>query len=82
MLFWNNCAVLDEAGCGELKANIQQIMDEFGGVKLIAFPWKSIEEPLVMTSWGKLQRFETFDASLASAFVKANRNQSPEPNAP
>lgn len=46
------------------------------------YPWKSLEVPLAMTSWGRLQRFETFDAAQASAFIKANRNRAPEPNAP
>lgn len=82
VIFWYNCAVLDEAGCADLKSGIKNVMDGFDGVKLIAFPWDSIEEPLVMTSWGKIQRFEAFNASQARAFVKANLNRSPEPNAP
>jgi hypothetical protein len=57
-------------------------MDEFNGLKLIAFPWNSLEVPVAMTSWGRLQRFETFDLSRARAFVKANRNRAPEPDAP
>jgi hypothetical protein len=35
-----------------------------------------------MTSWGRLQRFEAFDAEQAKAFYRANLNQAPEPNAP
>jgi hypothetical protein len=82
VIFWYNCALLDEAGCTQLKASIQQVMDGFNGLKLIAFPWKSLEVPVAMTSWGRLQRFETFNPSQARAFVKANSNQAPEPNAP
>lgn len=82
VIFWYNCAVLDEAGCTLLKANIQKVMDGFDGVKLIAFPWESLEVPVAMTSWSRLQRFETFDPSQARAFIKANRNRAPEPNAP
>ena len=82
VIFWYNCAVLDETGCTQLKDNIQQVMNEFNGVKLIAFPWKSLEVPVAMTSWGRLQRFETFNPTQASAFIKANRNKAPEPNAP
>ena len=70
VIFWYNCAVLDEAGCTQLKANIQQVMDEFDGVKLIAFPWKSLEVPVAMTSWGRLQRFETFNPTQARAFYQ------------
>jgi len=82
VIFWYNCAMLDEAGCTQLKDDIQQVMDEFDGFKVIAFPWKSLDVPLVMTSWGRLQRFENFNLSQARAFVKANRNRAPEPNAP
>ena len=82
VIFWYNCAVLDETGCNNLKDGIQKVMSDNGGTKLIAFPWKTIDVPLVITSWGKLQRFDTFNAAQASAFVKANRNHAPEPNAP
>lgn len=82
VIFWYNCAVLDESGCTQLKDSIQDVMDEFDGTKLIAFPWKTIDVPLVMTSWGKLLRFETFNASDARAFINTNRNRAPEPNAP
>ena len=82
VIFWYNCALLDESGCTQLKDGIQQVIDEFNGVKLIAFPWKSLEVPVAMTSWGRLQRFETFNPSQARAFIKANRNRAPEPNAP
>ena len=82
VIFWYNCAVLDEAGCTQVKDSIRQVMNGFDGVKLIAFPWKSLEVPLAMTSWGRLQRFESFNPSQARAFIKANRNRAPEPNAP
>lgn len=57
-------------------------MDEFGGTKLIAFPWKSLDIPLIMTSWGRMERFPTFDPNEAAAFIRANRNHAPEPDAP
>lgn len=82
VIFWYNCDILDEAGCSELKSQIRSVMDEFGGVKLIAYPWPTIDVPLVMTSWGRLQRFETFDTEQARAFYRANLNKAPEPNAP
>lgn len=56
--------------------------NELGGVKMIAYPWPSLDVPLAMTSWGRLQKFETFDAQAAKAFYRANLNRAPEPNAP
>ena len=82
IIFWYNCDLLDEAGCSELKSNIRAVMDELGGTKMIAYPWPSIDVPLVLTSCGRLQRFETFDAGQAKAFYRSNLNKAPEPNAP
>lgn len=81
VILWYNCDLLDESTCSELKSQISSVMDELGNVKLIAYPWVSIDVPLVMTSWGRLQRFEAFDAEQAKAFYRANLNKSPEPNA-
>jgi len=82
VIFWYNCENLEENTCAELKANIKEVMDAKNNLKLIAFPWASIDVPLVMTSWGRLQRFEQFDARLAMAFIDGNLNRAPEPNAP
>ena len=82
VIFWYNCDLLDESACSELKSQIRTVMDELGGVKLIAYPWSSLDVPLVMTSWGRMQRFEAFDAEQAKAFYRANLNKAPEPNAP
>jgi hypothetical protein len=82
VIFWYNCNLLDEAGCTNLKSQIRTVINDLGGVKIIAYPWDSIDVPLVMTSWGRLQRFESFDADQAKAFYRANLNKAPEPNAP
>ena len=82
VIFWYNCNLLDESGCTDLKAQIKTTMDDLGGIKLVAYPWPSLEVPLAMTSWGRLQRFETFDSEQARAFYRANLNRAPEPNAP
>lgn len=82
VIFWYNCDLLKVAECDELKGQIQDVMDDFGGVKLIGFPRSSIDVPLVMTSWGRIQRFEALDSDLARNFIRNNRNRAPEPNAP
>lgn len=82
VIFWYNCALLDEESCSELKSDIQSVMQSFGNAKVIAFPWESLQEPVVMTSWGRMQRFENFDIREASRFVRNNRNKAPEPLAP
>lgn len=82
VIFWYNCDLLGEQDCNALKAQIKQAMDDAGNTKVIAFPWKSIDVPLVMTSWGRMQRFERFNLQEARAFVERNRNRAPEPSAP
>lgn len=82
VIIWYNCDLLDETGCAELKSQIRTVINDLGGVKLIAYPWNSIDVPVALTSWGRIQRFEIFDMDLAKAFYRANLNRAPEPNAP
>jgi hypothetical protein len=81
VIFWYNCDLLSAQECTTLKTQIRQVMDKFGGKKLIAYPWKTMDVPVAMTSWDRLQRFTTFDPALAERFIRANMNKSPEPNA-
>jgi len=81
VIFWYNCAKLDETACNNLKSQIKTVMDAKNNFKLIAIPWKSIDTPLVMSSWGRLQRFEQFDDRLARVFIESNLNHAPEPDA-
>lgn len=82
VILWYNCDILDKSACADLKMQIRSVMDELGRTKLIAYPWSSTDVPLVMTSWGRLQKFEVFDAKEAKLFYNANLNRAPEPNAP
>lgn len=82
VIFWYNCDLLTGPECDDLKAQIEDVMQGEANFKVIAFPWASIDVPVVITSWGKLFEMETFDPEQATAFVQANRNHSPEPNAP
>jgi hypothetical protein len=79
IIFWYNCDLLDAQSCSTLKEDIQLVMDEFNGVKLIAFPRPSLDVPLVMTSWGYLQKFENFNHDLAVQFIVTNQPLAPEP---
>lgn len=82
IIYWYNCDLLDETACTELKSEIQESLVENGSVKLIAFPWESLEVPVTLTSWGQIMPMEEFDPKQAERFVSANRNRAPEPNAP
>lgn len=82
IIFWYNCALLDDADCMEVKTQIKSVMDEVNNFKVIAYPWDTLDVPVAMTSWGRLQKMETFDAAQARAFYKTNLNNAPEPGAP
>ena len=81
VIFWYNCSILTENDCSELKDNIKAVMEELGREKMIAYPSQSIDVPLVMTSWGQSEKFETFEIDKVEAFYRTNLNRSPEPNA-
>jgi hypothetical protein len=57
-------------------------MEAENNFKVIAFPWPSIDVPVVLTSWGRMVRMEAFDPAQARDFVQRNRNKAPEPEAP
>lgn len=82
IIFWYNCDLLDDKDCEKLKTEIKDVMGKFSGFKLIAFPSDSLDDPVVMVSWGQLLRFEKFNKRQASRFVSTNRLRAPEPNAP
>lgn len=82
VIFWYNCDLVTDGECTELKSQIRSVLDRENNFKVIAFPWDSLKVPVVLTSWGQMQEFETFNPELAQSFVRQNRNQAPEPLAP
>ncbi len=81
VIFWYSCQNFS-GDCSSLKQTIQNVMDETGNTKLIAFPWTTMDVPLAMTSWGRILKFPQPDPALMKQFVERNRYQAPEPNAP
>lgn len=80
VIFWYNCQVSPSIDCADLKQTIQEVMDQAGSTKLIAFPWQSMDVPLALTSWGRLLKMDEADPSIMLEFVRSNRYQAPEPN--
>ena len=56
-------------------------LSSFRGKVCVISSVPSLDTPVAMTSWGRLQRFDSFDPQTAAAFIEANRNKAPEPNA-
>jgi hypothetical protein len=82
VIFWYNCSELETSECDQLKGEIRAVLEAENNNKVIAYPWNTIDEPVVLTSWGKVQRMDTFDSAAARSFVTRNRNKAPEPGAP
>jgi hypothetical protein len=82
VIFWYNCSILSEVECSTLKDQIRGVMTAENNLKVIAFPWESTDNPVVMTSWGRMLSFDEFDPQQAQDFVQRNRNKAPEPFAP
>lgn len=81
ILYYYNCAADPNINCDELKQAIQDVQQEFNTRKTIAFPWDTLETPIVMVSWGRLMPLETLDKDVMRQFYRANLNKAPEPNA-
>jgi hypothetical protein len=82
VILWYDCEELSQDDCIQLKDQLRQVMDDAGNLKVIAFPWSSVDVPVVMTSWGQMLRMESFDLASANEFIRTNRNRAPEPQAP
>jgi len=82
VIFWYNCNLISDGECTELKSQIRSVLDSENNFKVIAFPWDSLNVPVVLTSWGQMQEFKAFNPELAQSFVQRNRNKAPEPLAP
>ncbi|HQU09425.1 MAG TPA: DUF3105 domain-containing protein [Opitutales bacterium] len=47
--------------------------------KVVIEPRAKNDSPIILASWGRLLKLEKFDEQSVLDFIKANRNQSPEP---
>lgn len=47
--------------------------------KIILEPRAADDAPIVLVSWGRLQKFQSYDEAGILAFIQANKNMSPEP---
>jgi len=47
--------------------------------KVIVTPRSKNDAPIVLASWGRLQKLQAFDEQAILAFIDANSNKSPEP---
>lgn len=76
-----NCDGLSDSECGDLKTGVSDIVDSFDTYKVIGVPRPGMDVPVVLTSWGRIDRLEQFDEESVREFVRNNRGNAPEPDA-
>jgi hypothetical protein len=70
---WISYTEIDDA----TKAVLEKIAKS--NSKVIVTPRSKNDSPIVLASWGRLQKFQTLDEQAIRAFIDANSNKSPEP---
>ncbi len=78
VIYWYNCNADPSINCTDMQNAIKQVIQENNSFKVIGFPWPSQQEPLVMTSWGRILRLNKVDLATMRAFYKANVDKGPE----
>lgn len=62
----------------ETKSNLEAISKKYPG-SVIVTPRSANDAKIVLASWGRLEKLESFEETKIMDFIKANRNKSPEP---
>ena len=62
----------------DTKSKLEAFAKKYSG-SVIMTPRALDDTKIVLASWGRLEKFETFDEQMMTAFIKANTNKSPEP---
>ncbi len=75
-----NCDALDQAACDALAEEVRATVDRFDEYKIIGVPRPGMPNALTLTSWGRIEKMDAFDASVVHAFIRANRGKAPEPH--
>ncbi len=81
VIIWYDCAQVTEQECEDIQTGLKQVIDATASYKIIVMPRENMEAPIIATSWGMMYKQETLDRDKLVAFVKANREKSPEPGA-
>jgi len=62
----------------ETKSSIEAIGKRYPG-SVVVTPRSANDAKVVLASWGRLEKLESFDETRIVDFIKANKNKSPEP---
>ncbi len=65
---------------GATLKKLEDIADQYSN-KLILEPRAQNDSPIVLASWGHLEKLQSFDEKMIVTFIESNKEKSPEPNA-
>jgi hypothetical protein len=82
VIIWYDCSALTENGCAQVQQDIDEVIAETGTFKVIGMPRAGMDQPVIMTSWGRMMRLEGFDREKVVNFIEVNRGRAPEPDGP
>ncbi len=78
VIYWYNCQADPSIDCAALQDAIKQVIKENNTFKVIGYPWPSQNEPLVITSWGRIMRLNEIDLEIMRTFYNGNVDKGPE----
>ena len=77
VILWYDCEQLSASECDALTSDIQSIINEYDSYKLIGMPRPGMDHPLILTSWGHMAVFDSFQADLIREYIDTYQNNSP-----
>lgn len=63
---------------GDTKSKLETLGKKYPRSVVVA-PRSSNDKPVILASWGRLEKLESFDEDIIKTFIKRNMNKSPEP---
>jgi hypothetical protein len=82
VILWYDCSQVSETECEAMKEGLRNVIEATETYKVVAMPREGMETPIIAVSWGVMYKQAELDEERLIAFVNANRERSPEPNAP
>jgi hypothetical protein len=82
VILWYDCTDMSDEECAALKDGIRDVIEQTETYKVVGMPREGMDTPIIAVSWGMMYKQETLNEEGLIAFVNANRERSPEPNAP
>jgi hypothetical protein len=82
VILWYDCSQVSVTECTTIKDGLRSVVEATETYKVVAMPREVMETPIIAVSWGMMYKQSALNEEALISFVNANRERSPEPNAP